>query len=96
MVWIRWGSMMMVFAIAFGAFGAHALKARLSIESMQVYQIAVLYHLVHGIGLLFVGWLAILRAMEPMTRSAALAFLVGIILFSGSLYALSLTGFKKL
>lgn len=96
MVWIRWGSLMMALAIILGAFGAHGLKGRLSAEMMQVYQTAVLYHLVHGLGLLIVGWLSVMRPMEPMTRSAAIAFIIGIILFSGSLYALSLTGVKKL
>jgi uncharacterized membrane protein YgdD (TMEM256/DUF423 family) len=96
MGWIRIGSVAMLLGVALGAFGAHGLKTALSDDARHLYQTAVLYHLVHGLGLLAVGWLAILKPMEPLTRSAGWAFVVGIALFSGSLYLLSVTGLKKL
>ncbi len=79
-------------AVALGAFGAHALKGHLSAEMLSIYQTAVQYHFWHALGLLGVGVL--------MTRSpggSALAGIVwlliaGLLLFSGSLYLLALTG----
>jgi len=86
----------MFLGVALGAFGAHALKETLSPEGKQLYHTAVFYHLVHGLGLLAVGWVATLKPMEPFVSRAGWAFIIGIVLFSGSLYALSLTGVKKL
>ena len=74
-------------AVAAGAFGAHALANRLSADMLKVFQTGVLYHLVHALALLLVaffvdkGW--------PITASGW-CFVAGIVLFSGSLYALSL------
>jgi uncharacterized membrane protein YgdD (TMEM256/DUF423 family) len=96
MTWIRWGSALMLLGVALGAFGAHGLKRALSPEGKSVYQTAVLYHLIHGLALLAVGALATLKPMEPLIRNAGWAFVTGIVLFSGSLYLLSLTGIKKL
>ena len=96
MTWIRWGSLFMFLGVALGAFGAHGLKESLSAEGKQVYQTAVLYHLIHGLALLAVGWLATLKPMEPMIQRAGWAFVIGVVLFSGSLYLLSVTGIKKL
>ncbi len=96
MTWIRYGSLLMLVGVALGAFGAHGLKDVLTPEGKQTYQTAVLYHLVHGLGLLAVGWLATLKPTEPLLRNAGWAFVIGIILFSGSLYLLSVTGIKKL
>ncbi len=96
MDWIRYGSLVMFLGVALGAFGAHGLKDTLSAEGKQVYQTAVLYHLIHGLALLAVGWLAILKPTEPLVRTAGWAFLLGILLFSGSLYALAVTGIRKL
>ena len=96
MMWMRCGSLLMLLGVALGAFGAHGLKETLSAEAKQVYQTAVFYHLIHGLGLLAVGWLAILKPMEPLIRIAGWSFVIGIVLFSGSLYLLSLTQAKKL
>ena len=96
MVWFRYGSLLMLLGVALGAFGAHGLKESLSAEGKPVYQTAVLYHLIHGLALLAVGWLATLKPMEPMIPRAGWAFVIGIVLFSGSLYLLSVTGIKKL
>lgn len=86
---------MMAAAVALGAFGAHALQGRLTLEMRAVYQTAVLYHLVHGLGLLAVGWVATLKPANSPAQTAGWALLLGIVLFSGSLYLLSLTGIKK-
>ncbi|MBI2094528.1 MAG: DUF423 domain-containing protein [Candidatus Omnitrophica bacterium] len=96
MIWIRYGSLFMLLAVALGAFGAHGLKDRLSIEAKQIYQTAVLYHLIHGLALLAVGWLTLIKPMDGNIRNAGWCFIIGIILFSGSLYLLSITEIKKL
>ena len=81
--------------VALGAFGAHALKARLSGEMLAVYQTGVQYHLIHALAL---GLAAV--AIERWPHVAAVAagwlFLAGIVLFSGSLYALATSGITKL
>ena len=96
MGWVRYGSLVMLLGIALGAFGAHGLQDTLSESAKQRYQTAVFYHLIHGLALLAVGWLATLKPTEPLVRAAGWAFVVGIVLFSGSLYLLSLSGLKKL
>jgi uncharacterized membrane protein YgdD (TMEM256/DUF423 family) len=76
-----------------GAFGAHALKDRLDAYSLGVYEKAVFYHFLHAIGILLIALLARTGAIgiAGQTRAAWL-LLVGIILFSGSLYTLALSG----
>ncbi len=96
MLWIRFGSLLMLLGVALGAFGAHGLKDVLSAEAKQLYQTAVFYHLIHGLALLAVGWMATVKPNAALVRQAGWAFVIGIILFSGSLYLLSLTGMKKL
>ena len=72
----------------FGAFGAHALKAQLSPDRLQVYETAVRYHFFHALGLLGIG--LTLRFVDVATvRWAAVLVIAGIVLFSGSLYALT-------
>ena len=96
MVWVRWGSLLVFLGVALGAFGAHGLKASLSVEAQELYRTAVLYHLIHGLGLVAVGWLQTVKPTESLVPCAGWAFLVGVVLFSGSLYLLSVTGIKKL
>ena len=89
-------SVVLAVAIALGAFGAHALKTRLPLDLQTVWQTAVLYHALHGLALIAVGLLLIVR---PQTGAVALAgwlFVAGIVLFSGSLYVLALTGLRAL
>ena len=75
-------------ATALGAFGAHALKAHLSQERLQVYETAVRYHFLHALGLLAIG--VLLRSIDSeLLRWSAALLLAGIILFSGSLYLLT-------
>lgn len=95
MEWVRWGSLILFLGVALGAFGAHGLKDALSQDAKHIYHTAVLYQLIHGLGLLAVGWLATLKPGDGLVRNAGAAFVLGIALFSGSLYLLSLTGVKK-
>jgi|SRR5262249_43949390 len=75
-------------ATAFGAFGAHALKAQLTADKLQVYETAVRYHFLHSLGLLAMG--VLLRSMDgDSLRWSAVLVLTGILLFSGSLYLLT-------
>ena len=86
----------MFMAVALGAFGAHALKSRLAPDMAAVWQTAVQYHAWHALALLAAG---ILMAQDPSRVGltwAAWLFAVGIVLFSGSLYALALTGVRGL
>jgi uncharacterized membrane protein YgdD (TMEM256/DUF423 family) len=85
--------------VVLGAFGAHALASRLSDSNLAVWDTAVTYQLTHALALLVVGLLT--RAPAPGSPSTALniagwGFLVGVVLFSGSLYALALGGPRML
>jgi uncharacterized membrane protein YgdD (TMEM256/DUF423 family) len=83
-------------AVALGAFGAHALRSRLAPDMMAIYQTGVQYHLVHALGLLGVGILLLQRPDGRLLAAAAWLLVVGIVLFSGSLYVLALTGVRAL
>lgn len=75
-------------ATVLGAFGAHALKSHLSADKLAVYETAVRYHFIHALGLLVMG--VLLRSADTnLLRWSAMLVLVGIILFSGSLYLLT-------
>jgi uncharacterized membrane protein YgdD (TMEM256/DUF423 family) len=97
MNWSAIGAILMALGVMLGAFGAHALKDRLDAYSMDVYQKAVFYHFIHALGILIVS--ALSRA-GSLTASACAAvcglLLAGIVLFSGSLYLLALTGTRGL
>jgi len=81
--------------VAMGAFGAHALKHRLSESLLHTFATGVHYHLIHGVGLCIVG-LAIAQSERQGYTVAGWLMLAGIFLFSGSLYALSLSGLRWL
>ena len=83
-------------AVALGAFGAHALRARLAPESFAAYQTAVQYHFWHALGLLAVGTLMTQWATAQGLAWAAWLLIAGLIFFSGSLYLLALTGARWL
>ena len=89
------GSVSALLAVAAGAFGAHTLKGWLSPESMAIFETAVRYQMYHALGLLAVAW-ATTRWSGPLSRTAGWLFVIGTVLFSGSLYALALTGPKWL
>src|SRR5205823_7354111 len=83
-------------AVALGAFGAHALKSRIASDMQAVWQTAVLYHGWHALALLGVGLLILHFPDRAGLPWAAWLFVAGIALFSGSLYALALSGVKTL
>jgi len=84
-------SAVLALAVIVGAFGAHGLKSHLSNEMMQVYKTGVEYHFYHALGLLFIGVLSVSMPSGLLNWSAFFLTL-GIILFSGSLYVLSISG----
>jgi uncharacterized membrane protein YgdD (TMEM256/DUF423 family) len=79
-------------AVALGAFGAHALKSRLSAEMLALWHTGVEYHVYHALGLLAVGLLARQLPESALLKWSGWLMLAGIVLFSGSLYALALSG----
>jgi len=97
MNWIAIGAVFMALAVGMGAFGAHALKERLDAYSLSVYEKAVFYHFIHALGILLIGLFARTGAITPSaaTRGGWL-FAIGILLFSGSLYALAVSGTRIL
>ena len=76
--------------VALGAFGAHALKSRLPPDLLAVWHTGVQYHLWHALGMIAVGLSAAIVPDGPWLRGAGALLLAGIVLFSGSLYALAL------
>lgn len=86
------GAIIALLAVAFGAFGAHTLKGHLSDDDLQVFETGVRYQMYHGLGLLAVALLADRFGENKLIRWSARLLTIGVILFSGSLYALSLTG----
>ena len=86
---------MMALAVGIGAFGAHGLKSHLTNEMLQIYKTGVEYHFYHALGLLAVGLLS-LNMPSGLLNWSAVLLTAGIILFSGSLYVLAVTGIKWL
>lgn len=82
------GATLAFVAVAFGAFGAHALRERISPEMLTIFQTGVQYQTMHALALLILGLAAPDR---PWIRRACWLFVGGIVLFSGSLYSLALT-----
>ncbi len=90
------GSASAMLAVMFGAFGAHALKNRFDEYAMGVFETAVQYHFYHSFALLAVGIIALSQPQTVLLKTSGWLFLVGLIIFSGSLYILSLTGLRWL
>jgi uncharacterized membrane protein YgdD (TMEM256/DUF423 family) len=90
------GALLAAAAVAFGAFGAHALKSRLGSDALAIWQTAVQYHAWHALGLIAVGLLLLQWPERSALAWAGWAFVAGVALFSGSLYALALTGTRGL
>jgi uncharacterized membrane protein YgdD (TMEM256/DUF423 family) len=82
-------------AVAAGAFGAHALRTRLPPDLLAVFETGARYQMYHALGLLAVAW-AVTRWPSPWPPRAGWLFLAGTVLFSGSLYALALSGIRWL
>ncbi|MCI1859385.1 MAG: DUF423 domain-containing protein [Sporolactobacillus sp.] len=91
--YIASGSLLAFLSVAFGAFGAHALKTRLGQHYQAVYETGVQYQMAHSLGLILIGLLAltVLRGSTGLLEWAGALMLIGIVLFSGSLYALSIS-----
>lgn len=82
-------------AVAAGAFGAHALKARLEPDLLTVFETAARYQMYHALALFIAAWLAMQEPCIWAVR-AGWCFIIGTVLFSGSLYALALSGVRAL
>jgi uncharacterized membrane protein YgdD (TMEM256/DUF423 family) len=91
MNWSAIGASLLAIAVMLGAFGAHALKERLDVYSIGIWEKAVFYHFIHALGLLVTPLLA-----PKAADTIGMLFTAGILLFSGSLYALALTGVRTL
>lgn len=87
--WIAWGSISALLCVAIGAFGAHALELG---ERAATYDTGVQYHMLHAMGMLAVGLAGDRLGRPAFSRWAGRLFAVGTVLFSGSLYILSITG----
>ena len=87
------GALSLALAVGFGAFGAHALRGALSPYEQAVYEKAVFYHFIHGFGILVISLLPSLSIIpQKLSNRLSLLLVTGIILFSGSLYLLAITG----
>ena len=90
------GSLNAAAAILLGAFGAHGLKSRLGPDMLAVYHTGVQYHFYHALGLILIGIIALHLPASSALRWSGWTMLAGIILFSGSLYLLSVTQWRWL
>jgi|SRR5579872_3562860 len=90
MNWTAVGAGLLALAVAMGAFGAHGLRGRIDDYSISIYERAVFYHFVHALGVL------IISLLPRPSSTAAWLLVAGIVLFSGSLYVLAVTGIRML
>ncbi len=93
--WFATGAALCGLGVLLGAFGAHGLRARLSPEMLVVFETGVRYHLIHGLAVLAVAWAAS-RWTSALINAAGWLFVAGILIFSGSLYVLSISGVRWL
>ncbi len=94
MNWMAVGALFAFLGVALGAFGAHALRTRITPRDLEIFEVAVRYQLTHALALLITGLILWWRGLD-VSRLLVITpwlFTAGIILFSGSLYALVLTG----
>ena len=90
------GAVLAFLGVALGAFGAHALKAYLAADMLALYQTGVQYHLAHALGIMLIGILAQMLPESKWLPVAGWTMVAGVVVFSGSLYALSVTGMRML
>lgn len=95
MKFILSGAMGGLLSVVLGAFAAHALKTHLSEYSISIFETAVKYQMYHSLALIVVGIISLIPN-QPDLKWAGRFFIIGIVIFSGSLYALSLTDVKWL
>jgi len=93
--WLTTGALLGGAAVALGAFGAHGLKARVPADLLAVFETAARYHLIHALAIVAVAWAAE-RLPGACVTAAGWLFLSGILIFSGSLYLMVLTGARVL
>ncbi len=93
--WVAVAAVNGLMAVIAGAFGAHALKDRLEPGQLATFEVGVRYQMYHALGLMAVAWVMSVRPTRVATASAV-CMLVGIVLFSGSLYGLSLAKWRWL
>ena len=93
--WIIAGSFFAALAVIFGAFGAHGLKSKVSPEDLIIFETGVRYQMYHALGLVLLGLLGMSTSFI-ISQLPALFFVIGIIIFSGTLYLIPLTGIRWL
>ena len=93
--WIIVGSFFAALAVIFGAFGAHGLKSKVSPEDLIIFETGVRYQMYHALGLVLLGLLGMSTSFS-ISQLPALFFVIGIIIFSGTLYLIPLTGIRWL
>jgi len=89
------GALSALLGVAAGAFGAHGLKGRLDAEMLAVFEVGVRYQMYHALALLMTAWAAT-KWPGTATTAGGMLFIAGTVIFSGSLYLLSLSGLKWL
>jgi uncharacterized membrane protein YgdD (TMEM256/DUF423 family) len=97
MNWSAIGAIFLALAVGLGAFGAHALKDKLDAYSIGIWEKAVFYHFIHALGLLIVSMLP-RTGTFPVNGASSVCWLLsaGVLIFSGSLYTLALTGVRSM
>lgn len=90
------GAISVAIAIALGAFGAHGLEGKLTEHYLEVFETGVRYHMYSSLGLMIIGLLGQVLGRSKVLNNGFRLIFVGMIIFSGSLYVLSATGFSKL
>ncbi len=96
MRWARTGAVAMALAVAAGAFGAHGLAERLHADALEWWHTAARYHAWHALGLFAVSWIGDWSARPRRVAVAGWCLCIGLVLFSGSLYLMALTGHRWL
>jgi uncharacterized membrane protein YgdD (TMEM256/DUF423 family) len=91
---LRVGAALALLGVLLGAFGAHALKASLDAEMLAVYQTALQYHLIHALGVVLIATLATAQPGWKRLQLAGWIMVAGVLLFSGSLYLLAISGVR--
>ena len=94
-LWIIIGSALAALAVAIGAFGAHGLKSRVSADDLIIFETGVRYQMYHSLALILLGLIGV-NFQSNVVQLPAILFLVGIIIFSGTLYLIPLTGLRWL
>ena len=89
------GGINALIAVGLGAFGAHALRSVISTEMMETYQTGIRYHFYHALGLMIIALVAFHLPSSALIKWSGWVMFAGIVLFSGSLYILSLSGMTR-